>query len=73
VVICQKTFAPYRVDAYLPPPYHLAFEADGDYWHRDSEEEDAERDAFLLREFNLPVVRIPEFEIRMLAEARQGI
>lgn len=57
-------FGHFRVDAYLPHPYHLAFEADGSYWHRNREGSDAARDAWLLRKFNLPVVRLTEGELR---------
>jgi len=61
----EKVFGRYRVDAYLPPPYHLAFEADGSYWHSlpGRQEFDAERDVYLLEHFNLPVVRLTEEEI----------
>lgn len=59
----QEQFGCYQVDAYLPPPYHLAFEADGTYWHR-YPKRDAARDAYLLRKFNLPVVRLTEKELR---------
>lgn len=64
-VLPEKRFGPYSVDAYLPPPYHLAFEADGSYWHGSDEQvgHDAERDSYLLREHNLPVVRLGEREL----------
>ena len=66
-VIPEKRFGPYRVDAYLPPPYHLAFEADGEYWHRRTECERpgyyAQRDAYLLVHFSLPVVHLSERDI----------
>ena len=66
----KQRFGHYTVDAYLPPPYHLAFEADGDYWHALYEKRDpghdARRDAYLLREFGLPTVRITESEINAL-------
>ena len=58
----QEPFGCYHVDAYLPPPYHLAFEADGEYWHRHPKR-DAARDAYLLRKFGLPVVRLTGSEI----------
>ncbi len=51
-----------RVDAYLPLPYHLAFEADGEYWHQHPRR-DAARDAYLLKEFSLPVIRINGSEL----------
>jgi len=61
----EKVFGRCRVDAYLPPPYHLAFEADGSYWHSlpGRSEFDVERDAYLLEQFDLPVVRLTEEEI----------
>lgn len=65
VVILEKPFGRCRVDAYLPPPYHLAFEADGSYWHSlpGRRKFDVERDAYLLEQFDLPVVRLTEEEI----------
>jgi very-short-patch-repair endonuclease len=66
----QRWFGRYRVDAYLPPPYHLAFEADGEYWHGSPSQRkrDAKRDAWLLREFGLPVVRLTGGEIQQAAK-----
>ena len=67
-VIVEKYFGRYRIDAYLPPPYHLAFEADGKYWHTLHKQKDPgyyhRRDAYLLRKFNLPTVRLTEDEIQ---------
>ena len=63
-VITEKRFKRYVVDAYLPPPYHLAFEADGEYWHRMRPEHDVRRDAYLLEQFNLVVIRLSEKELR---------
>lgn len=63
-VIMEKSFGRYRVDAYLPPPYHLAFEADGAYWHeRRGQDYDARRDTYLFEWFGLSVVRLTEAEI----------
>ena len=59
----QKQFGRYCVDVYLPLPYHLAFEADGAYWHQNPEK-DAARDRWLLRKFDLPVVRLSEQELK---------
>ena len=59
----RQKFGRYEVDAYLPPPYHLAFEADGSYWHRHRANYDARRDAYLLKQFQLPVIRLTEAEI----------
>lgn len=64
-VIREKRFGHYRVDAYLPAPYHLAFEADGAYWH--DEQRDAVRDEQLLSEFDLPVIRLSERELLKVA------
>lgn len=62
-VVPYKKFGRYEVDAYLPTPYHLAFEADGDFWHAKSQVRDAKRDAYLLDKFDLPVIRIWQHEI----------
>lgn len=65
MVIVEKQFGPFSVDAYLPPPYHIAFEADGEYWHeRRGKDYDEARDAYLLVEHNLPVIRLTEIEIK---------
>ena len=69
-VVLEKRFGRYTVDAYLPPPYHLAFEADGDYWHSLRTKHDEKRDIWLLKHFQLPVVRLSETEIN-LAEKQQ--
>ena len=58
----QKSFGHFCVDAYLPPPYHLAFEADGSYWHK-FPRKDAVRDAYLLRKYGLPVIRLSEKDL----------
>jgi very-short-patch-repair endonuclease len=58
----EHRFGRYTVDAYLPPPYHLAFEADGEHWHKDKAR-DARRDQVLMDQFELPVVRFSEREI----------
>ena len=59
----EEKFGRYWVDAYLPSPYHLAFEADGAYWHKSSSKRDGERDLYLLQEFGLPIVRLSEREL----------
>jgi very-short-patch-repair endonuclease len=59
----EKQFGPYRVDVYLPER-HLAFEADG--WHHTlpgRSEYDVKRDANLLRQFQLPVIRLMESDL----------
>ncbi len=63
----EERFGRYRIDAYLPPPYHLAFEADGAYWHQDAQA-DAARDAQLLIEHSLLVIRIGEQELLALGK-----
>ncbi|KKM22554.1 hypothetical protein LCGC14_1624190 [marine sediment metagenome] len=70
-VVEQKRFGRYVVDAYLPPPYHLAFEANGQYRHNRSgyKERNAARDLELMENFNLPVVRLGEFELREMENA----
>ena len=67
VIIPEQRFGVYSVDVYLPE-YHLAFEADGDYWHNISgiHARDENRDAYLLRKFELPVIRLWEHEINEL-------
>lgn len=64
-VVCEKRFGRFRVDAYLPPPYHLAFEADGEHWH--NKKYDKKRDAELMKRFGLPVVRMSEQELNGVA------
>lgn len=66
----QRHFGRACVDAYLPD-YHVAFEADGAYWHNrpGAPEKDAARDAELMRRFALPVVRLGEFELRDIGAA----
>jgi hypothetical protein len=67
VVEREVQFGVYRVDAYLPPPYHIAFEADGAHWHAEGNRRDMARDAWLNRKFGLPVVRLTELELRAMA------
>lgn len=69
IVERERRFGRYRVDAYLPEPYHLAFEADGSYWHGSARMivRDLERDAYLLAEHSLPVVRLGEAELMAMA------
>jgi very-short-patch-repair endonuclease len=56
----EVRFGKYCVDEY-DPIRHIAYEADGSYWH--NEEEDRRRDAYLKREFNLKVVRFTEKQL----------
>lgn len=64
-VISEKNVGKYRVDAYLPAPYHLAFEADGEYWHTrpGAIYRDQKRDSYLWRRFKLPVIRFTGNEL----------
>jgi hypothetical protein len=60
-VIIEAPFDPYRVDIYLPPPYHLGFEVDGTYWHKDRDS--CRRDKYLLETFRLPIAHLSEAEL----------
>lgn len=64
-VIPAKHFGRFEVDAYLPAPYHLAFEADGKKWHTGEKyaQRDEKRDAVLWERFQLPVVRLTDDEL----------
>lgn len=66
-VVREQRFGRYRVDAYVPSR-HLAFEADGDYWHSSLERKayDQARDRSLLSEFDLVVIRLTETELRRI-------
>ena len=63
----EQRFGRYRVDFYLPE-YHLAFEADGEFWHGHNERFRPgyyqQRDGYLLEQFSLPVVRLTDREIQ---------
>lgn len=58
----EQRFGRWVVDVYVPS-VHMAFEADGDYWHRNSGAKDSARDAALRERFALPVVRFTEHEL----------
>lgn len=75
MVIQQRKFGSYVVDAYLPCPYHLAIEADGSYWHNKpgAVRHDRERDEYLLKKFNLIVVRLGEKELREIGKQYESI
>ncbi len=62
IVIPEVQLGGFSVDALLAEEW-VAFEADGEYWHRDRQENDSRRDEYLLEEFNLPVVRLTQAEI----------
>lgn len=51
----------YTLD-FLLYPMNIAVEADGDYWHQDTER-DVRRDRILLKRYNIPTVRIKEKEV----------
>lgn len=59
-----KQFGRFQVDVYVPK-LHIAFEADGYHWHSSHEavEKDRLRDAYLMEEFSLPVIRVTEKEL----------
>jgi len=67
----EHRFGRYVVDVYVPS-IHVAFEADGAYWHRNHQTRDAERDATLMAVFALPVVRFAEGELRRIAKDRKA-
>lgn len=60
------------IDIYAPNE-HLAFEADGSYWHSlpGRSESDKARDATLMKEFELPVIRFSELECHELFKEAQ--
>lgn len=60
----ERRFGRCVVDVYVPS-LHLAFEADGAYWHRD-EARDVKRDASLMERFGLPVARLTERELKAM-------
>lgn len=72
-IIRNKQFGRACVDAYIPE-LHIAFEADGWYWHdrngrfSNAPEKDARRDANLLEKFNLPVARLTEIELHKIGK-----
>lgn len=57
----------FEVDVYIPK-YHLAFEADGEFWHNQPgrPEKDAQRDKELLENFHLPVIRVSEDKLKQI-------
>jgi len=62
-VVQWKRFGHFTVDAYLPHPYHLAFEADG--WHHQFRiERDLERDQWLLKNHQLIVIRLTTDDLK---------
>ncbi len=74
-VIKEKRFGRFRVDTYLPER-HIAFEADGAYWHKLNEADNpgcyVRRDQILLEKYGLPVVRLTEREVYGLAAIAGG-
>jgi len=62
----QQRFGRYVVDAYVPS-LKMAVEADGDYWHRDSEKESRRRDRYLERGYGISFVwHLTEGQLRIL-------
>ena len=64
IVIPEVRFGRFSVDVLLAEEW-VAFEADGAGWHKDKEK-DTKRDAWLLENFDLPVVRLSQGDIREL-------
>lgn len=66
----EEQFGRFSVDVYLPEE-HLAFEADGIYWHDLNDRERPgyynRRDIYLMEKFGLPVVRITDVELAAIA------
>lgn len=56
----NKKFPPFEVDVYCPEA-HAAIEFDGKGWHS-FKSRDKRRDAQLLEEYHLPVLRITHFK-----------
>ena len=56
-------FGRYEVDAYIPS-LHLAFEADGHYWHDRNIEYDKKRDLYLHEKYKLIVVRLTDIDLK---------
>jgi hypothetical protein len=57
----------------IAPPYHLAFEADGDYWHGNEKQKakDRRRDGFLKSKFGLLTARLSESELKEMRRVEQ--
>ncbi len=70
IIIPEQRFGKYSIDVLLAEEW-IAFEADGEYWHRFNKTDYAARDAYLLEEFNLPVVRLTEKEVNKIYENRE--
>ena len=68
VVIPETRFGKYSVDFLLAEEW-LAVEVDGSYWHSVNKTDYKARDQYLLENFNLPVIRLSEEELR---EAEKG-
>lgn len=69
IIIPEQQFDTYRVDALLAEEW-VAFEADGEYWHLLKEKQHPgyykERDKFLMKNFNLPVVHLTGQDIMQI-------
>ena len=61
VVVPEASFGHYSVDFLLAEEW-IGIEVDGEYWHKDRDH--TERDAYLLREHGLPIVRLSERELK---------
>jgi len=61
-LVYEVPFGRYSVDLYYYRN-HVAYEADGFYWHKDKTEQDAYRDQVLKEKYGLKVVRYSESKI----------
>ena len=61
----QKAFFPYFVDIWIPS-LNLVVEVDGVYWHNlpGIPERDRKRDRYLIKKYNVRIVRVPEASVR---------
>jgi very-short-patch-repair endonuclease len=58
----ERRFGMYWVDFFLPD-HGMAIECDGSYWHRNTQEKDAKRDAYLREKYHIRVQRFTDKEI----------
>ena len=64
IIIPEAKIGPYRIDALLVEEW-VAFEADGDGWHKDKKH-GLQRDNWLFQKYNLHVVRLTQKEVNAL-------
>jgi len=72
----EVRFGRFTVDLY-DREHHIAYEADGAYWHKRAEKETpgcgARRDEYLLQFYGLKVVHFTDNEIATLTKTRAGV